>query len=143
MQTRVPHTTNDLFYSNAVIVAYTEKIRYRSLAVVEVKKLPLLKGDKVIDFNDSKMIRFFVQVVAEMFSNHTNKGMLTDSYTTILVEIDIERSLEAIKHSTELLYTSKPIALNYRILDCHSSGLTLRVDSFRLSMKHSMPMGFY
>ena len=126
VQTRVPHTTNDLFYSHPDIVAYTEKIHCRSLAIVEVKKLPLLKGNKVINFNDSKMVRFFVQVVAEMFSNHTNKGMLTDSYTTILVEIDIERSLEAIKHSTELLDSSKHIALNYKILDCHSSGLTLR-----------------
>ena len=126
VQTRVPHTTNDLFYSHPDIVAYTEKIHYRSLAIVEVKKLPLLKGNKVINFNDSKIVRFFVQVVAEMFSNHTNKGMLTDSYTTILVEIDIERSLEAIKHSTELLDSSKHIALNYKILDCHSSGLTLR-----------------
>ena len=126
VQTRVPHTSNDLFYSHPDIVAYTEKIHYRSLAIVEVKKLPLLKGNKAISFNDSKMIRFFVQVVAEMFSNHTNKGMLTDSYTTILVEIDIERSLEAIEHNTKLLDTSKPIALNYKVLDCHSSGLTLR-----------------
>ena len=61
-----------------------------------------------------------------MFSNHTNEGMLTDSYTTILVEVDIERNLEAIKHHTELLDSSKHIALNYKILDCHSSGLTLR-----------------
>ncbi|CUM48546.1 unnamed protein product [Debaryomyces tyrocola] len=126
VQTRVPHTTNDLFYSHPDIVAYTEKIHCRSLAIVEVKKLPLLKGNKVVSFNDSKMVRFFVQVVAEMFSNHTNKGMLTDSYTTILVEIDIERSLEVIKHSTELLDAGKPIALNYKILDCPSSGLTLR-----------------
>ena len=125
-QTRVPHTTNDLFYSHPDIVAYTKKIHNRSLAIVEVKKLPLLKGHKVIHFSYSKMIRFFVQVVAEMFSNHTNKGMLTDFYTTILVEIDIERSLEAIKHNKELLDANKPIALNYKILHCHSSGLTLR-----------------
>ena len=126
VQTRVPHTTNDLFYSHPDIVAYTEKIHYRSLAIIEVKKLPLLKGNKAISFNDSKIIKFFVQVVAEMFSNHTNKGILTDSYTTILVEIDIARSLEAIEHNTKLLDTNKPIALNYKVLDCHSSGLTLR-----------------
>jgi len=33
--------------------------------------------------------------------------------------------LEAIE-KTELLNGSKPIALNYKILDCHSSGLTFR-----------------
>ncbi|MDN5614003.1 MAG: hypothetical protein L0G33_10540, partial [Staphylococcus equorum] len=54
VQTRVPHTTNDLFYSHPDIVAYTEKIHYRSLAIIEVKKLPLLKGNKAISFNDSK-----------------------------------------------------------------------------------------
>jgi len=126
VHTRVPHTTNDLFYSHPDIVVYTEKIHYRSLAIVEVKKMPLLQGDKLMDFNDSKMVSFFVQVVAEMFSNHTNKGMLTDSYTTILVEIDIERSVETISHNEQLLDDKKPIALNYKILDCHSSGLTLR-----------------
>ena len=126
VHTRVPHTTNDLFYSHPDIVAYAEQIHNRSLAIVEVKKLPLLGGKKVVDFNDSKMIRFFIQVIAEMFSNHTNKGMLTDSYTTILVELDIERSLDAFKHNTKQLDASKPVALNYKILDCHSSGLTLR-----------------
>ena len=83
--------------------------------------MPLLGGIKVVDFNDSKMIRFFIQVIAEMFSNHTNKGMLTDSYTAILVEMDIERSLEVIEHNTKQLDASKPVALNYKILDCHSS----------------------
>ena len=126
VQTRVSHTTNDLFYSHPDIVAYTNKIHNPTLAIVEVKKLPLLKRNKALSFNDSKIIRFFVQVVAEMLSNHINKGMLTDSYTTILVEIDIERSLEAIEHNTRLLDTNKPIALNYKMLDCHSSGVTLR-----------------
>ena len=108
MQTKVPHTTNDLFYSHPdIAVAYTEKIHHRSLPIVKVKKLPLLKGEKVIDFKDSKMVRFFVQVVAKLFSNHTNKGMLTDSYTRILVEIVIERNLETIEQ-TELLNTTSP-----------------------------------
>jgi len=48
------HTTNDLFRSHTDIVAYTEKIHYRSLAIVEVKKLPLLKDDKVVDLMNQK-----------------------------------------------------------------------------------------
>ena len=126
VHTRVPHTTNDLFHSHPDIVAYAEKLHYRSLAIVEVKKLPLLKDNKVINFNDLKMVKFFVQLVAEMFSNHTNKGMLTDSYTTIFAEIDIERTLEIINQNTEKLNDEKPIALNFKALDCQSSGLTLR-----------------
>lgn len=121
----MPHTTNDLFYSHPDIVAYSEQIHNRSLAIVEVKRLPILKANKVINFNDPKMVKFLIQVIAEMFSNHTKKGMLTDSYTTILIELDIKRSLEAIKNKM-LVEDNKPIALNYKILDCHSSGLTLR-----------------
>lgn len=59
---------------------------------MEVKRLPILKVNKVINFNVPKMVKFFIQVIAEMFFNHTNKGMLTDPYTTILIELDIERS---------------------------------------------------
>lgn len=126
VHSRVPHTTDDIFYSYTDIVAYAEKHPYRSLAVVEAKKMPLLVGDKVIDFKDSRLRRFFTQVVAEMFSNHTNKGILTDSYTIVLVEIDIERSLEAIENRIKVPEGNKPIALNYKVLNCHSSGLTLR-----------------
>ena len=93
---------------------------------MEVKKLTLLTRNMALSFNDSKIIKFFIQVVAEMFSNHTNKSILTDSYTAILVEIDIARSLEAIEHNKKLLDIKKPIAVNYKVLDCHSSGLTLR-----------------
>lgn len=93
VHTKVPHQTNDIFRSYPDIVAYDKWGHRRSLAVVEVKKLPILKGDKQIDFKDKKMHGFLEQLVAEMLSDHTNKGILTDSYTMILVEIDIERSL--------------------------------------------------
>ena len=126
VHTRVPHQSNDLFYSHPDIVAYAKKVHYQSLALVEVKRLPILKGRKRLEFANVKIKRFLKQVVAEMFSNHTNKGMLTDSYTTILIEMDIERTLENINHNTGYWNDDKPIALNYKILDCQSSGLTLR-----------------
>ncbi|CUM51872.1 unnamed protein product [Debaryomyces tyrocola] len=69
VHTKIPHTTNDLFQSD--IFAYAEKKHYRSLAVVEVKKLPLLRDGKVINLNEPKMVRLFV-LDADMFSNHTN-----------------------------------------------------------------------
>lgn len=77
----------------------------------------------MVSFHESKMVKFLVQVVAEMFSNHTNKGMLTDSYTTLLIELDIETSLEAIKHNKKLLEDNNPVDLNCKTLYCHSSGL--------------------
>ncbi|CUM50130.1 unnamed protein product [Debaryomyces tyrocola] len=125
VHTRVPHQSKDLFYSYPDIVAYAKKVRNQSLALVEVKKLPILISRNMLDVTDVKMKKFIKQVVAEMFSNHTNKGMLTDSYTTILIEMDIERSLEIIEQNADW-NDGKPVALNYRVLDCHSSGLTLR-----------------
>ena len=125
VQTRVPHQSKDLFYSYPDMVAYAEKVHYQSLALVEVKKLPILISRKILDFTDVKTKKFIKQVVAEMFSNHTDKGMLTDSYTTILIEMDIERSLDIIEQNAEW-NDGKPIALNHKVLNCHSSGLTLR-----------------
>ncbi|CUM48645.1 unnamed protein product [Debaryomyces tyrocola] len=71
------------------------------------------------------MVSFIIQIVAEIFSDHTNKAMLTDSCTTILIEIDIERSLEIVNQITGS-ENCEFLALNYGVLDCHSSGLTLR-----------------
>lgn len=71
------------------MVAYAEKVCYQSLALVEVKKLRILITRKLIDLTDIKMKKFIKQVVAEIFSYHTNEDMLTDSYTAILTEMDI------------------------------------------------------
>ncbi|CAG86581.2 DEHA2D00352p [Debaryomyces hansenii CBS767] len=126
VNTKVPHQSNDIFHSHPDVVAYYKWKHRRSLAIVEVKKLPILKGEKVVDFTEPRMVSFMIQVVAEMFSDHTNKGMLTDSYTTILIEIDIERSMEIVNQKLTGPENCKFIALNYRLLDCQSSGLTLR-----------------
>ena len=126
VNTKVPHQSNDMFHSHPDVVAYDKWKHRRSLAIVEVKKLPILKGEKVVNFTEPRMVSFIIQVVAEMFSDHTNKGMLTDSYTTILIEIDIERSMEIVNQKLTGPENCKFIALNYRILDCQSSGLTLR-----------------
>ena len=104
VNTKVPHQSNDIFHSHPDVVAYDKWKHRRSLAIVEVKKLPILKGEKVVDFTESRMVSFIIQVVAEMFSDHTNKGMLTDSYTTILIEIDIERSMDIVNHKTYRLW---------------------------------------
>lgn len=115
-------------HNDSDVVAYDRLRHAKSLAIVEVKKLPILKGHKIVNFKDSKIVSFLVQVVAEMFSDHTNKGMLTDSYTTILIEIDIPRSLEFVNQGVMGPDNTKCIALNYKVLDCRSSGLTLRGD---------------
>lgn len=88
--------------------------------------MPILKGRKILHFTDLKIKRFLKQVIAEMFSNHTNKGILTDSYTTVLIEVDIKRNLEMINENNEYRNDDESIALNYKLLDCQSSGLTLR-----------------
>ena len=85
----MPHQSNDIFHSHPDIVAHDKWKHRRSLTIVEIKKLPILKDEKVVDFTESRMVNF-IQVVAEKFSDQTNKGMLTDSYTTILIKIDIE-----------------------------------------------------
>ena len=126
VHTRIPHQSNDLFYSYPDMVAYDKKLHYQSLALVEVKKLPILKGRKILQFTNGKIKRFLKQIIAEMFSNHTNMGILTDSYTTILIEVDIKRNLEMINENNVYRNDDKPIALNYKLLDCQSSGLTLR-----------------
>ncbi|CUM55079.1 uncharacterized protein AC631_03459 [Debaryomyces fabryi] len=56
-------------------------------------------------FKDSIMVGLIIQVVAGMLSDHTNKGMLTDSYTAILFQIDISRSLEIVNHKVMVLTT--------------------------------------
>lgn len=88
--------------------------------------MPILKGRKILHFTDLKIKRFLKQVIAEMFSNHTNKGILTDSYTKVLIEVDIKRNLEMINENNEYRNDDKSIALKYKLLDCQSSGLTLR-----------------
>jgi hypothetical protein len=88
--------------------------------------LPILKGEKVVNSTEPRRVSFMIQVIAEMFSDHTNKGMLADSYTTILIEIDIERSMDIVNQKLTGSGNCKFIALNYRLLGCHSSGLTLR-----------------
>ncbi|CUM55983.1 unnamed protein product [Debaryomyces tyrocola] len=137
VHTRIPHQSNDLLYSYPDMVAYAKNLHNQSLALVEVKKLPILKGRKLLHFTDLKIRRFLKQVIAEMFSNHTNKGILTDSYTTILIEVDIKRSLEMINENKECRNDDKPVALNYKILDCQSSGIALRggLLSYNLLMK--------
>lgn len=124
VNTKIPHQSNDIFHSHPDVVAY-DKWHRRSLAIVGIKKLPILKGEKVVDFSESRMVSFIIQIVAEIFSDHTNKAMLTDSCTTILIEIDIERSLEIVNQITGS-ENCEFLALNYGVLDCHSSGLTLR-----------------
>lgn len=126
VHTEVPHQTNDIFCSYPDIVAYDKWGCCKSLSVVEVKKLPILINNEVIDFNSETMNGFFQHLVAEMFSNHTNKGILTDSYTIILVEIDIKGSLKHIE-TRDSESKKKSLALNFKVLNCHLSGLTLRL----------------
>lgn len=115
-----------MIYFIRILILWHDKWKHRrSFAIGKIKKLTLLKSPMTVGFHDPKIKSFLVQLVAEMFSYHTNKGMLTDSYTAILIEIDIERSLEVINRITDFA-DCKSIALNYKVLDCHSSGLTLR-----------------
>jgi hypothetical protein len=124
VNTKVPHQSNDIFHSHRDIVAYDKWKHRRLFAIVEVKKLLILKGEKV-DFSESRMVTFIIKVVVEIVSDNTNKGMLTDSYITILIELDIERGLEIDNQKLTRSKNCKFIALNHRVLYCHSSGLTL------------------
>lgn len=55
VNTKVPHQSNDLFHSHPDIVAYDRWKHRSSLAIVEVKKLPILNGNKEINFRDPKV----------------------------------------------------------------------------------------
>ena len=101
--------------------------------VIETKKYPLLPkyNGNPLDgirslFSDQENIT--KQLICEMLYFKTDKGILTDSYTSVFVELDLD-SFERNVHNLRLVKTdneSKIIPIRYMIRDCHSAKPTLR-----------------
>ncbi|CAG87860.2 DEHA2E07348p [Debaryomyces hansenii CBS767] len=101
--------------------------------VIETKKYPLLPkyndnpSDGIISLF-SKQKEITKQLICEMLYFKTDRGILTDSYTSVLVELDLD-SFERNIHNSRLVKTDnepKIIPIRYMIRDCHSAKPTLR-----------------
>ncbi|CAG86203.2 DEHA2C10340p [Debaryomyces hansenii CBS767] len=101
--------------------------------VIETKRYPLLPkyNGNPLDgirslFSDQEKIT--KQLICEMLYFKTDKGILTDSYTSVFVELDLD-SFERNVHNSRDVKTdneSKIIPIRYMIRDCHSAKPTLR-----------------
>ena len=101
--------------------------------VIETKKYPLLPkyNGNPLDgirslFSDQEKIT--KQLICEMLYFKTDRGILTDSYTSVFVELDLD-SFERNVHNLRDVKTdneSKIIPIRYMIRDCHSAKPTLR-----------------
>lgn len=101
--------------------------------VIETKKYPLLSkhNGNPLDgirslFSDQKKIT--KQLICEMLYFKTDRGILTDSYTSVFVELDLD-SFERNVHNLRHVKTDnepKIIPIRYMIRDCHSGKPTLR-----------------
>lgn len=102
--------------------------------VTEVKKYPLLpdyngKPLHVIRslFSDQKEI--MKQLICEMLYFKTDKGILTDSYVVVFVEIDLdsfERNVHNLRPVNMGNESKKIVPIKYLIRNCHSAKPTLR-----------------
>ncbi|CAG87192.2 DEHA2D12672p [Debaryomyces hansenii CBS767] len=102
--------------------------------VTEVKKYPLLPdyNGKPLDgirsiFSDQKEI--MKQLICEMLYFKTDKGILTDSYVVVFVELDLD-SFERNVHNSRPVKmgneSKKIVPIKYSIRNCHSAKPTLR-----------------
>jgi len=101
--------------------------------VTEVKKYPLLPNYNGVPldgirslFTDQKEI--MKQLICELLYFKTDKGILTDSYTVVFVELDLD-SFEQNVHNLRPVKTDgerKIVPIKYLIRDCHSAKPTLR-----------------
>ena len=102
--------------------------------VTEVKKYPLLPGynGKPLDgirslFSDQKEI--MKQLICEMLYFKTDKGILTDSYLVVFVELDLdsfERNVHNLRPVNMGNESKKIVPIKYLIRNCHSAKPTLR-----------------
>lgn len=72
---------------------------------------------------------FLREIICEMLSHKCNRGILTDSYTYIFLEVDLKRCIGFMnKYSGEntSFKGSKEIPINYAVKNLHSAKLTLR-----------------
>ena len=101
--------------------------------VTEVKKYPLLPdyngepsdGIRSLFSSQREIIK---QLICEMLYFRTDKGILTDSYIVVFVELDLD-SFERNVHNLRPVKTfkeEKRVPIKYLIRDCHSAKPTLR-----------------
>lgn len=118
------------FMCRTDIVISKESLVY---CVTEVKKYPLLPSYNGVPldgirsiFTDQKEI--MKQLICELLYFKTDKGILTDSYTVVFVELDLD-SFERNVHNLRPVKTDgerKIVPIKYLIRDCHSAKPTLR-----------------
>lgn len=103
--------------------------------VIEVKKFPVmqdfgshLEGILTRNKDSDKIKKMMKQVICQMLYYKSSRGILTDSYTSIFLELDLdtfERNVSRLK-SPKYVHAERAVPIRYKVRDCHSSLPTLR-----------------
>ncbi|CUM68589.1 uncharacterized protein PRCAT00006316001 [Priceomyces carsonii] len=95
--------------------------------LLQLKDKSLKDIGKVI-FKEKKITEYMTQLICKMLYFKTNKGILTDCYTFIFVEIDLDSFESSVHTFKERNYNRNPktIPIRYKVLNCHSALPSLR-----------------